>query len=160
MANERRVGVAGRTDGHGPAALYLADVVERFDRDGLTVERAVVESGHGGRLVFDTVDPAGGPGGWWPLLAGWDPSTGWDVLLAGRGPATRRVRLCAGSIQPPADELVATVRSLLAPDARPSTADASVVAGIGAARVTSPPGPKSPGSGTVGPPGDPARRGA
>lgn len=124
MANEGQIGGgAGRVDdGLLHAALYLADVVEHFDRDGLTVERAVVERGHGGRLVFDPIDPGERPGAWSPVLAGWDPSTGWDVLLAGRGPATRRVAICDGSSDPTPDVLVATMRSLLDPDRDPSTA--------------------------------------
>lgn len=121
MTDEAQAGDAGRTDDLWHAARYLADVVEHFDADGLTVERAVVEPGHGGRLVFDPIDPGARTRVWSPVLAGWDPATGWDVLLAGRGPATRRVPLCTGSRDPAPDELVATVWSLLGRD--PSTAD-------------------------------------
>lgn len=65
MTNEGHVGERGRTDDGLRAVVYLADVVEHSDRDGLTVERAVVERGRGGRLVSpgrdqSTTDAEGG----------------------------------------------------------------------------------------------------
>lgn len=99
--------------GDAAAALYLADVVERFDRDGLTVERAVVESGHGGRLVFDGADADGGVSGWSPVFAGWRRSRGWDVLLADRQARTRRITLGTGAADPPPGQIVAAVRRLV-----------------------------------------------